>query len=134
MAVLVLAGLVLAITPPLISAAVPGVQLKGTARTLVSALRQTRNLAIGEARPQRLTLDLEARTIQVPGRSRPIAIPERVQVRMTVAASQRSGPEQAALAFFPDGSSTGGRIELARGDRSFSVDVDWLTGKVTLLE
>jgi general secretion pathway protein H len=36
--------------------------------------------------------------------------------------------------FFPDGGSNGGRITLAAGDRKYDVDVDWLTGRVAILE
>jgi general secretion pathway protein H len=35
-----------------------------------------------------------------------------------------------AVTFFPDGTSTGGRLLLAAGDGRRGVDVDWLTGGV----
>lgn len=38
------------------------------------------------------------------------------------------------IRFFPDGSSTGGRISLAGGERVWWVGVDWLSGRVTLAE
>jgi general secretion pathway protein H len=132
--VLMIAGLLLAVTPPLISNAIPGVQLKSAARTLVSALRQTRSLAISEAMPKRLTVDLQAREVRIPGRAQAIDIPAKIDVELTVAESQRSGEHTAAVSFFPDGSSTGGRIRLGRADIHYQVDVDWLTGRVSLLE
>ena len=132
--VLMIAGLLLAVTPPLISNAIPGGQLKSTARSLVSALRQTRSLAISEAAPRRLTVDLEAREVRISGRARTIDIPSKIDVELTVAESQRSGEHMAAVSFFPDGSSTGGRIRLGRADIHYQVDVDWLTGRVSLLE
>ena len=39
-----------------------------------------------------------------------------------------------AIRFFPDGSSTGGRITLSTDRLAYLVDVDWLTGKIHLLE
>ena len=132
--VLMIAGLLLAVTPPLISNAIPGVQLKSTALTLVSALRQTRSQAISEATPRRLTVDLEARQVRIPGRVKAIDIPSQIDVELTVAESQRSGEHRAAVSFFPDGSSTGGRIRLGRADIYYQVDVDWLTGRVSLRE
>jgi hypothetical protein len=36
------------------------------------------------------------------------------------------------IRFFPDGSSTGGRIGLSRNDRRAAVAVDWLTGLVSV--
>ncbi len=134
LAVLMLAGLLLAVTPPLISSAMPGVELKGTTRTLVSALRQTRRQAIGDARPHGLTIDLPGREMRVPGHSRAVPIPERIDLELTVADSRHTSDGLASIRFFPDGSSSGGRIILSRGDLSYRVDVDWLTGKVTVAD
>jgi len=39
-----------------------------------------------------------------------------------------------SIRFFPDGGSNGGRITVASGDRKFEVDVDWLTGRVAILD
>ena len=36
--------------------------------------------------------------------------------------------------FFPDGSSTGGRISLIAGEREWQVEIAWLTGEVRLRE
>jgi general secretion pathway protein H len=38
------------------------------------------------------------------------------------------------IAFFADGSSSGGSITLSRGERAYSIIVDWITGSVTLKE
>jgi general secretion pathway protein H len=46
----------------------------------------------------------------------------------TEAVSERKG----AIRFYPDGSSTGGRITVASGERKYLVDVDWLTGRVSI--
>ena len=45
-----------------------------------------------------------------------------------------SEQDTGAIRFFPDGSSTGGRVTLMVGERSYAVDVDWLTGRVRVLE
>jgi general secretion pathway protein H len=39
-----------------------------------------------------------------------------------------------AIRFYPDGGSTGGRVTLSAGERKFDVDVDWLTGRVAILD
>jgi general secretion pathway protein H len=41
---------------------------------------------------------------------------------------------QGAIRFFPDGGSNGGRVTVASGERKYEVDVDWLTGRVAILE
>ena len=36
------------------------------------------------------------------------------------------------IRFFPDGTSTGGGIEIVRKNRRFLITVDWLTGRVAI--
>ena len=45
-----------------------------------------------------------------------------------------AGGEGAAITFLPDGSSTGGRVELAGAARRVQVGVDWLTGRVVVAD
>jgi general secretion pathway protein H len=44
--------------------------------------------------------------------------------------SERRG----AIRFYPDGSSTGGRITVTFGRTQYLVDVDWLTGRVSITD
>ena len=46
--------------------------------------------------------------------------------------SRRSGLSVRTIRFYSDGSSTGGRITVASGERKYLVDVDWLTGRVSI--
>jgi general secretion pathway protein H len=46
--------------------------------------------------------------------------------------SSRAGDNE--IRFFPDGTSTGGRLTLALGERQEHVVVDWLTGAVSITE
>jgi general secretion pathway protein H len=39
-----------------------------------------------------------------------------------------------AIRFYPDGGSNGGRVTLAAGERKFEIDVDWLTGRIAVLD
>ena len=64
--------------------------------------------------------------------SKPAKLPERYRYTLETAASERLGERVAAIRFFPDGGSTGGRVVLGFGDRERAVDVDWLTGRVRL--
>jgi len=53
-------------------------------------------------------------------------------LHVTSAAEDVQHPGQARIRFFPDGSSTGGNIELSRKHREVRIDVDWLTGTVAM--
>lgn len=130
--VLVLAASVAALAAPAFSNAVAAVELKAGARTLASALRHARGRAIAEHRDVVLLLDVEERTWRVSGQERTHRLPLRLDLRLYTAQSEVTSEDAGAIRFFPDGSSTGGRIILAARDRAYAVDVAWLTGRVTI--
>ena len=113
---------------------VSGAELKSAARTVAAGLRAARSDAIATQDTSALTLDLEKRVIQVTGARRPYALPERVELKLYTAQSEIVDEKTGAIRFYPDGSSTGGRVTLGSKDRQFLVDVDWLTGRVTIKE
>jgi len=106
--------------------------LKAAARTLASGLRQAQTIAITTRRDATLTVDVEAREYTLPGESAPRTLPNGIDLKLYTAQSEVTSQRKAAIRFYPDGSSTGGRITLAAGERKFLVDVDWLTGRVSI--
>jgi general secretion pathway protein H len=46
----------------------------------------------------------------------------------------RAGEDQAKILFAPDGSTSGGRIALAQGQSHLLINVDWLTGRVSVTD
>ena len=46
--------------------------------------------------------------------------------------SNRPGRDIVAIRFFPEGAATGGRIVLSRERAAWQIDVEWLTGEVTV--
>ncbi|HET6906833.1 MAG TPA: GspH/FimT family pseudopilin [Rhodanobacteraceae bacterium] len=129
LAVLALLGIALAVTAFSLDGGLDRARLDASARDIVAALRHTRTRALVEHRPQWFTLDLNARTFASPGRD-PQGIPGGTVLHVTSAAEDVQHPGEARIRFFPDGSSTGGNIELTRKNREVRIDVDWLTGAV----
>ena len=105
-------------------------QLVAAAQTVAAGLRDTRTRAMATGKPQWFTLDLRAHTFTVPGRS-PRGLPPQATVHATSPASD-AGPGVARIGYFPDGSSSGGHVTLTKARRASRVDVDWLTGAVTV--
>lgn len=93
-------------------------------REMVGALRQARLQAVLSGAPAVLSLDLQRRTFQVPGQ-RPGQWPADMGVQLTSASELG-----ARVAFYPDGSSSGGNLLLMRDGRQWRIDVGWLTGSV----
>lgn len=108
--------------------------LKAAARTLASGLRHAQSTAMATRRDATLTLDLDAREFQVTGGEGTRALPRDLELKLFTAQTEVENERRGSIRFYPDGSSTGGRITVASGERKYLVDVDWLTGRVTIDE
>ena len=125
-AVLGLALALIAEHGPLRSAALAG---KGAAADLAGGLREARARAIAQNRPVDLAVDTETHRWRVDGQAAKPLPPDFAITVLTVKGEARSDTV-AGIRFEPDGSSTGGRIGLSDGRRTYDIDVDWLTGNV----
>ncbi len=61
-------------------------------------------------------------------------MPRAIELKLFTAQSDLVSERVGAIRFFPDGGSNGGRITLAVGERKYDVDVDWLSGRVAILD
>lgn len=125
--VAVLAG----IGASVIGGALPGRQLRDSARSLAADLRYTRARALASGREQVFRLDVDARAwAAADGHAG--AWPEGLAMTATTAREEQDASRVAVVRFFPNGSASGGRFVLSRGEAAWRVDVAWLTGEVTL--
>ena len=131
LAVLAVIGLALAVTAFNLDGGLQRAKLDGSAREIAASLRHTRTVALMDRQPQWFTLDLKARSFASPGREAKL-LDSGTVLHVTSAAEDADRPGVARIRFFPDGSSTGGHIELARAQRAVRIDVDWLTGAVAM--
>ena len=127
--VLALLALAYGLAAPALTRAVAGGELRGAARELALALNQARSGAVVGGVPWRFTVDGLAGNYGT-GLSRH-AIPFGMTISAAVPEALRATAHVAAIDFFPEGSSTGGRVTLTtrEGVRA-AVSVDWLTGRV----
>lgn len=127
-ALIALAATVVAVS---VGSGLAGARVRAASKDLVAALRFTRSQAIVKREPQALTLDVEGRAYEVPGRER-VELPQDMELRLVTARDELVGEGAGRIRFFPDGSSTGGQITLVRGEAEWLVQVEWLTGEVKL--
>jgi general secretion pathway protein H len=132
MLVLAIAAAMVAVVPPLLSAALPGLQLKSAARQVAAGFRATRSQAVTHHIEAVFDVDMERKVITWTGAQRALELPSRLDLELTTARVELADENRGSIRFFPDGTSTGGRLSLRYGDRGYRVDVDWLTGRVTL--
>lgn len=117
--------------PNLIST--PNTRLRAAGAELVAGMRDTRLQALRTRSPQALLITVDPPSYQVPGAAAR-QLDEDLQLQLTLAESDILDEGQGALSFFPDGSSKGGRISLGNGGLIQHIDVEWLTGRVRVLE
>ena len=133
--------------------ALPGQQLRDATNRLAAEMRATRARAVATGVDQSFVIDTRARTwrsgasdaLGDPSAALPDTKPgansdggvrrqgeldDALALGATVAREEQPGPGLAAIRFFADGSSTGGRVVVRRGDAAWRVDVNWLTGAV----
>ena len=131
--VLMLIALIAAVTIPTFSG-VSTTELKTAAREVAAGLRLARGQAIAQRTESVLELDVAARSFRVPPDPRVHTLPSGIDLKLFTAQRDLSTDQVGAVRFYPDGGSNGGRITLAAGERKLDVDVDWLTGRVAILE
>ena len=132
--VLVIGAAVVAVAPPLIAKALPGVELRAAAREVASSLRYARNRAVSQRTETTLSLDVEEKIYRLSGSPKIYRLPKRVEFSLTTAQAAGESDDVGSIRFFPGGGSTGGRIVMGIESRRYSIDVDWLTGRIRVLE
>jgi general secretion pathway protein H len=132
--VLMIIAFVTAIVVPTLGGGVSTADLKSATREVASGLRFARDQAIARRTESLMVIDLDARTFSVPPDAHLHKLPEKLDLKLFTAQRDLVSEKVGAIRFFPDGGSNGGRITLAAGERKFDVDVDWLTGRVAILE
>ena len=132
--VLSIMAIVAAIVVPIFGGGVSTGELKGATRELAAGLRLARSEALATRKETRVMLDLEGRTFQVERDARTHTLPRQIELKLFTAQSDLDNEKTGAIRFVPDGGSNGGRVTLTAGERKFNVDVDWLTGRVAILD
>ena len=109
MVVLMIASLMLAIIPPVLSGAGITTELRGSARQVAAGLRSARNHAITKKEQALLTVNLAERQFTVTGDKRTGYLPDddAIKIQLYTAQSELVDEEIGQIRFFPDGSSNG---------------------------
>lgn len=107
--------------------------LNGAVREIASALRFTRGHALTQGKESSFIFNLQENTYQVSDRDKVYKLSSDIDITLDIAQSQVS-ETTGGIRFFPDGSSTGGRITLELEENKRQLDINWLTGQVVINE
>ncbi len=130
--VLVIMGVLLTLAPAAFHRLAPGLEMKSAARQVAGLLREARGLAIRDNREMTVIIDTEDKVYRLGAGVRSHELDAALTVSLVTAASEQLDETAGRIRFFPDGTSTGGRVTLSRDDRKFDITVDWLTGLVAI--
>lgn len=131
LAVLVIIGVVMTLLASGLSRGQAGVRDRQAISTLPQILRQAHTLAVIEKRHVSVTFDLARLCYQL--EQKPAhCLPSNTQLKIETAAGLSE--KGAAIVFHPNGSSTGGNLQLETGRRRVRIDVGWLTGRIAFKE
>lgn len=131
--VLVIAAAALAVVAPNLGSAMARTELTSSTREIASGLRHVRGHAMASGRPAEFWLDVQRHQYSVGDKPKPRGLPDSVKLTLVTADTQAARDGRGFVRFFPDGSSTGGKVVLeAAGDKRL-VEINWLTGYVRIV-
>ncbi len=133
LAVLLLIAIAVTAVSITVAKSLESARVNAVSRDLAAALRYTRGQAIVKGKEQVITFNLKKWTYTPPGKS-DTKLPEGMELKIRTAAQEQVDADTWGLRFYPDGSSTGGRLTIIRGQREWHINVSWLTGEVRTKE
>jgi len=132
--VLAIMAIVAGFMIPMFGGPISTSELRSAARELAAGLRLAQSEAVSQRRQTFLVLDVAGKRFKVDNDPHEHKLPSKVELKLFTAQNDLVNDSVGSIRFFPDGGSNGGRITVASGDRKFDVDIDWLTGRVAILD
>ena len=133
LAVILLVGIAAAAVSVSVTQGLASARVRAASSELAGALRATRAQAIVRGEEQHFDVDTRANSYDGAKRH-DVRLPNGLRVSITSAKDDQPNDHTGRIRFFPDGSSTGGRITLQSGRREWHVNVSWLTGEVRVVD
>jgi general secretion pathway protein H len=110
----------------------PATHAHSAAQEISSALRAARSAALMSNRSVAFTLDLTPPGYQW-GAEPHRALPADVKLALMTGQDQVVSEKRGRIRFDPDGASSGGRVSIQGGGQVWTVGVDWLSGRVSVV-
>jgi len=120
--VLAIMGMIAGVALPLLSAGRPGVETKALARAVAGDLALARQDAVGRNTEHHVVLRRSGSRYALWPTSTWHALPPGIVLSMQA--------QRGEIAFYPDGSTSGGTILVSGGGVRRRVDVHWPTGRI----
>lgn len=106
-------------------------KLQATARDIASALRYAQGEALLTSYPVSVIINLDDNSYRISNQDKVHPLSAEIVVSLVVTQETFANGE-GQIIYFSDGSSTGGRITLEWGKQVRRIDVNWITGEVSI--
>jgi general secretion pathway protein H len=133
LAVILLVGIAAAAVSISVTQGLASARVRAASSEVAGALRAVRAQAIVRGQDQNFDVDTQANSYRNV-KQQDVRLPKGMRVSITSAKEDQPNDHTGRIRFFPDGSSTGGRITLQSGKREWHVNVSWLTGQVRVVD
>lgn len=126
-----IAALLMGVSTPMVMRMYDSMQYRGAVRDLMSAVEATRYAAISQGKAVDIVIVPGDNTFRV-GEGEKRTLPKSISISLEAAREVSHGEGTGVIRYYPDGSSTGGSIEITHeSDKGVRLRVDWLLGRVT---
>lgn len=132
--VLVIMGLVLSITSPLLTKGIDNIKLQTAVRELSATLRYARSMAVSEGKEQVLNMDIDTGKYWLNEKVSELReLPSDIRFININTGEKEVTTGKAGITFYPVGSSSGGVVWMGDQKRKYRLQVRLVTGVVEVV-
>lgn len=111
--------------------------LRKASREVTASLRHARAQAIMRQQPTVWKMHINDKRFWVEGGAGDAGDTTRtlnaaITAKINTTSSEVNSAEQGGIRFYPDGSSSGGSVELTHNQQTYKINVEWVTGRVSV--
>lgn len=126
-------ALAVSISFPLLTRGNKQNDIQFVAKQIAAQLRTARGISVSRNISTPVRIDIERRRyIGVDGKPR--QIPRNISATLKAARIGKHSKSTGTIRFFPDGSSTGGSLQMKEDGKRLTLKVDWMTGFVSIVK
>ncbi len=129
--VLVIGGLLMGVVVTSLS---EGPVLRKSSREVAASLRHARAQAVMRQQPTLWKMNIQEKRFWIDGGAEDAErnLSASIEAKVNTTSAEVDAANQGGIRFFPDGSSTGGSVELTHNKQTYKVNVEWVTGRVSI--
>ena len=97
-------------------------------------MKMARDHAINTRKETFVSINVDSREFTTTIDARVHKLNDQLTLKLFTAEADQITAQTASFRFYPDGSSNGGRVTITANEREFFIDIDWLSGRVTVTD